>query len=195
MTFRQQLMKWIYPLVMLRKKLVGVGGTVLTNATKKQPPTPIYDLCITLNTGSQQPLEAYRGKKLLLVNTASNCGYTGQYAELQQLHEQYKEKLVVIGFPCNDFKQQEPYDNKTIAEFCQINYGVNFLLSQKVQVRKGEHQHPLFTWLSNSTKNGWLNQVPTWNFCKYLVNEQGILTHFFNSDVSPLSSEVKNAIQ
>ena len=138
------------------------------------------------------PLSALmlKGKKLLLVNTASACGYTGQYAELEELYKKYKDQLVIIGFPANDFKQQEQKNDEEIAEFCKVNYGVTFLLAKKSSVIKGAEQHPVFAWLSDAGKNGWNDEEPTWNFCKYLVDEEGILKAFFPQTVSPLDKSV-----
>jgi glutathione peroxidase len=129
----------------------------------------------------------------MLVNTASNCGYTGQYSDLEALHKKYTN-LVVLGFPANDFKEQEKENDAAIAEFCKVNFGVSFQLMQKSSVIKGPGQNEIFNWLSHREKNGWCNQQPVWNFSKYLVSEDGVLTHFFATTVSPLSDDVQNAI-
>ena len=131
----------------------------------------------------------------MLVNTASNCGYTSQYDDLQKLYESFRDKLVIIAFPANDFKEQEKGSDEEIAEFCRVNYGVTFPLAAKSSVVKGKHQNEVFKWLSDETLNGWNDQEPTWNFCKYLVDEEGKLIKFFDTGVSPLSDDVKNAIQ
>ena len=110
------------------------------------------------------------------------------------MYQQYKDKLVILGFPANDFKDQEKKDNAAIAEFCKVNYGVTFQLMQKTHVVKGVSQHPVFQWLSQATQNGWCEQAPTWNFSKYLVNEEGILTHYFAPGISPLDKVVIQAI-
>jgi len=130
----------------------------------------------------------------LLVNTASDCGYTEQYDALQQLYEQNEDKLVVIGFPANDFKQQEKGTDEEIAQFCKLNFGVTFPLMKKSSVIKGEEQNVVFQWLTDSAKNGWNGKYPSWNFCKYIVSAGGVLTHYFGSSVSPLSREVLNAV-
>jgi glutathione peroxidase len=130
---------------------------------------------------------------VLLVNVASKCGFTPQYAELQQLHEQYGDKLVILGFPANNFKGQEPGSNEEIAEFCQKNYGVKFQMFEKISV-VGEDQHPLYQWLSKKELNGWNDEAPKWNFTKYLVNEKGELVKVFESKVKPTSEEVVAAI-
>ena len=135
----------------------------------------------------------YKGKKVLIVNTASECGFTPQYKELQKLHETYGDKITVLGFPCNDFGGQEPGTATNIQSFCEKNYGVTFQMFDKVAV-KGKAIAPLYEWLTTKTQNGWNEQAPTWNFCKYLVNEEGELVKFFPSGVSPLGNEIIDAI-
>ena len=129
------------------------------------------------------------------MNTASDCGYTAQYAELQKLYEANKGTLEVIGFPANDFKEQESGSDADIAQFCSVNFGVSFPLAKKSSVVKSAAQNNIFNWLSDAAKNGWNNQSPEWNFSKYLVNEEGVLTHYFPPAVSPLSAEVVAAIK
>ncbi len=131
---------------------------------------------------------------MLLVNTASSCGYTGQLEELQKLQDEFDEKLLVIGFPANDFKEQETGSNEDIATFCKRNYGVGFLLAQKSSVIKGQHQHPVFQWLTDKSKNGWNDKAPEWNFGKYLVDENGVLLNYFGAAISPWSKEIKEKI-
>jgi glutathione peroxidase len=131
---------------------------------------------------------------VLLVNTASNCGYTPQYAELQKLYQASKEELEIIAIPANDFKEQEKGTDEEIATFCSINYGVSFPIAKKGTVIKQPNQHPVFRWLSTKTLNGWNEKTPSWNFAKYLVNEEGVLTHYFEPAVSPLSEEVIQAV-
>ena len=130
----------------------------------------------------------------MLVNTASNCGYTNQYDDLQKLSEQYKEKLVVLGFPANDFKEQEKGSDEEIAQFCRINFGVSFPLMKKSSVIKGGSQNEVFAWLSDAGKNGWNKQQPSWNFCKYIVDEEGRLTNFFGPTIEPLDKEITTAL-
>jgi glutathione peroxidase len=139
-------------------------------------------------------LSAYKGKKILLVNTASNCGFTDQYESLQQLYLAHKEKLTIIGFPANDFKEQEQGTDEEIARFCKMNYGVSFPLVKKCVVKAGPDQHPVFKWLTDKTKNGWTSKKPSWNFSKYLVNESGILINYFDPSVSPTGKEITQAI-
>jgi glutathione peroxidase len=195
MTYRQSILKAIYPLIMLPGKLFGSAKAIQKNTANKLPAVSLYDLELELNNGTKVRMDQFKGKKILLVNTASDCGYTGQYEALEQLHKQYGSKLVVIGFPANDFKDQEKKDDAAIAEFCKINYGVSFLLAKKSSVIKGAEQNPLFAWLSHAEQNGWCNQQPVWNFSKYLVNETGVLTHFFAQTVSPLDAVLTDQIQ
>jgi glutathione peroxidase len=189
MSWRQSLLKTFYPLIMLKGKLLGKNPS-LQNKTGVQAPVSFYALQAIANDGSIVLFHSFKGKKVLLVNTASDCGYTGQYEELEKLHEQYGEKLLVLGFPANDFKQQEKGDDVAIAAFCKVNYGVSFPLMKKSRVIKNKGQNPVFNWLSDSAKNGWCNQEPVWNFCKYIVDENGKLLAFFPNTVSPLNEEI-----
>ncbi|MBL0271562.1 MAG: glutathione peroxidase [Chitinophagaceae bacterium] len=193
MTYRQKMLKAVYPALMWFTKLTGKNTKGLSNKDVI-PPVSFYTLAGVLNNGDTVSFNSFRDKKVLLVNTASDCGYTNQYEDLQKLSEQYKDKLVVIGFPANDFKEQEKRADKDIAEFCKLNFGVTFPLMQKSIVIKSAQQNPVFQWLSDSTKNGWNKRYPSWNFSKYLVNEKGVLTNYFGSSVSPLSKEVVAAI-
>ena len=195
MTFRQSILKLVYPLIMLKGKLMGNAKDIQKNTSNALPVETVYGLSIQLNNGSNISLEQFRGKKILLVNTASDCGYTGQFEDLEKLHQRYQNKLVIIGFPANDFKEQETKEDDAIAAFCKLNYGVSFLLAKKTQVVKGGGQHPLFNWLSHAEKNGWCSQAPIWNFSKYLVNESGTLTHYFAPTISPLDAKVIDAIE
>lgn len=191
---RQKFLKAVYPIFLFWSKITG-KSTVLSNDEKTHPMQSLYDLTIELNNGQQLKLDAARGKKLLLVNTASNCGYTPQYDDLQKLYEQYQDKLMIIGFPANDFGQQEKGSDKDIAEFCRVNFGVTFPLAKKSTVVKGKNQHPVFQWLTQKEKNGWNTEEPTWNFSKYLINEEGTLTHYFEPAVSPTSGQVTREIE
>lgn len=190
MTVRQKVLKTIYPLFTSVNRLFGRNSKVITNKSNAQPLESIYRLSIQLNDGTQFSLNNLKGKKILFVNTASDCGYTGQYVELQKLYQQNKGKLVVIGFPANDFKQQEPSSDKEIEDFCIGNYGISFPLAAKSVVVKGPTQNQVYQWLTDKNKNGWNTQPPSWNFSKYIVNEQGVLTSYFDPAVSPLSDEV-----
>ncbi|MBO0356643.1 glutathione peroxidase [Hymenobacter sp. BT186] len=172
----------------------GSRGQVLENKQAKPATTPFYNLTGQLNNGQDLPFGNLKGKKVLLVNTASNCGYTNQYEELQQLSEQYADQLVVLGFPANDFAEQEKANDHAIQEFCQVNFGVSFPLMKKSVVVKANEQNPVYRWLSETKQNGWNEQAPVWNFAKYLVDENGRLTHYFGPAVSPLSDAVTQHI-
>ena len=193
MSYRQKVLKTVYPALMWFTRLTGKNTKELSGT--KQPPVSFYSLKTTLNNGDTLDFSGFKGKKVMLVNTASDCGYTNQYEDLQKLSDQYKDKLVVIGFPANDFKEQEKGTDAAIAEFCKKNYGITFPLAQKTIVIKSAEQNPVFQWLTDSTKNGWNTKPPAWNFSKYLVNEEGILTNYFGSSVSPLSNDVINVIK
>ena len=193
MTIRQQLLKLAYPLIMLKGKLFPSAKDIQVNSSNTDPVTAVYDIQAIANSGTVIPLSNYKGKKLMIVNTASDCGYTRQYEELEQLYKQYKGRLEIIAFPANDFKEQEKAGDADIAQFCKVNYGVSFTIMKKTTV-VGEHPHDVFEWLSHSNKNGWCNQPPLWNFCKYLINEEGRLTHFFSQNISPVSKEVIAAV-
>lgn len=154
-----------------------------------------YDFKLASLDGKEEiSMERYKGKKVLLVNVASKCGLTPQYKDLQQLHEQFGDKVVILGFPANNFMGQEPASNSEIGEFCQKNYGVSFQMFAKISV-KGSDQHPLYQWLTQKDQNGWNDQSPDWNFAKYLVNEKGELVKFFPARTLPMSEEILAAIK
>jgi glutathione peroxidase len=143
------------------------------------PIANLYDFKVDSIDGKEIDFSQYKGKTLLIVNTASKCGYTPQYEELQKLHELYGSKVTILGFPANNFGGQEPGTNVQIAEFCKANYGVTFQMFEKISV-KGEDQHPLYAWLKEKT-----GEEPSWNFCKYLVKPDGTVK-FFKSSVKPM---------
>ncbi len=167
---------------------------MLANENNIQPPKSFYDLVVSLNNGDILHLSSLKGKKVLLVNTASDCGFTPQYNELEILYEENKDKLAVIGFPANDFGAQEKGSDETIAEFCKINFGVTFPLAKKSTVIKSPEQNIIFKWLSDKTLNGWNDQPPVWNFSKYLISETGILMNYFDPSVPPDSDEIQKAL-
>lgn len=195
MNLRQKLLKAVYPAFLFWGKMTGRKTNVLSNHQTAHPMQSFYDLTIELNNGQQMKLESTRGKKVMLVNTASDCGYTPQYDDLQQLYDQYKDKLLIIGFPANDFGEQEQGNDNDIAQFCRVNFGVTFPLAKKSTVIKGKDQNEVFKWLTDKNKNGWNTEPPTWNFSKYLVNEEGVLTDYFDPAVSPTSKQVIKAIE
>ncbi len=147
----------------------------------------VYDLKINAIDGKMIDFSQYKGKTLLIVNTASKCGYTPQYADLQKLQDTYGSRVVILGFPANNFKGQEPGSNAEIAEFCSKSYGVTFQMFEKISVL-GEDQHPLYSWLKEKT-----GSEPTWNFCKYIVKPDGTVK-FFSQKVSPMSKEILDEI-
>ena len=153
------------------------------------PVKSIYDISINSLTGEKIDLKQFKGKKILFVNVASECGFTPQYADLQKLSETYKDKLVVIGVPCNQFGGQEPGSASQIQSFCSKNYGVEFLITEKVDV-KGDKQHPLYAWLTKKEINNVDSSTVKWNFQKYLVSEEGNFIDFYYSITKPLSSKI-----
>ncbi|WP_239022883.1 glutathione peroxidase [Pontibacter mangrovi] len=163
-------------------------------ATETTPNTQtgdFYTFKMKTLDGKDVDFSQYKGKKVLLVNTASECGFTPQYEDLQQLHETHGDDVVILGFPANNFGGQEPGSNEEIASFCQKNYGVTFQMFEKISV-KGEDQHPLYTWLAQNAPD---HEEPSWNFCKYLVDENGKVVAFFPSKVKPMGEEMLSAIQ
>jgi glutathione peroxidase len=151
--------------------------------------TNFYELKIDSLQGKPINLSTYKNKFILLVNVASKCGFTPQYKDLQTLSDTFKENLVVIGIPCNQFGKQEPGDSDEIEEFCQVNYGVSFLITEKIDV-KGDNQHPLYTWLTSKKLNGKKSSSVKWNFQKYIVDKEGKLIDYYFSITKPLSSKI-----
>jgi len=148
----------------------------------------IYDFSLPDIRGKQVDFSTLKGKSLLIVNTASKCGFTPQYAALEELHRKYSDRVFVLGFPANNFLWQEPGTDDQIENFCQVNYGVSFPMFSKVSV-KGKDIHPLFKWLG--AKSG---KLPTWNFCKYTVSADGTKVTFFPSKVVPGDSSILKAL-
>jgi len=153
-----------------------------------------YDLEFESIDGRIIPLSNFKGKYVLIVNTASRCGYTRQYKDLQKIHEDYNDNLIVIGFPCNDFGSQEKGTNQDILSFCQKNYGVDFLLSKKIKI-KGEQCHPIFNWLTKKSENGVLNHKVSWNFNKFLIDPYGELLGAYSSSTKPFDTEIISQIK
>lgn len=165
----------------------------IINTTTMQEKPSFYDFKMKDINGNEVDFSTFKGKKVLLVNVASKCGYTPQYAELEELNKKHGDKVVILGFPANNFGNQEPGSNAEIAEFCRTTYGVSFQMFEKISV-KGDDMHPLYKWLSTKELNGWNSDAPKWNFCKYLVNEKGELVKFYGSGIRPMSNDILTAI-
>lgn len=189
MSTRQNILKSVYPALTSITRFFGVNSRVVLPAEKKAPLVSLYDIPFETISGDPGSFAAYRGKKIVIVNTASDCGYTGQYEELQSLYAQAKGEIIIVGFPANDFKEQEKGSNEQIASFCKKNYGVEFPIAAKASVVKGKEQHPVFAWLSDPAKNGWNKEAPAWNFSKYIIDEEGRLIGYFDPGVSPLGKD------
>jgi len=157
------------------------------------PATSIYDFNFTSIEGKQIKLSDFKGKNVLIVNTASECGFTKQYKDLQALHEQYGKDLVIIGFPANNFGGQEPGSNEEIQGFCEKNYGVTFLLSEKVEV-KGKDITPLFSYLTTAENSDFTGDI-NWNFEKFLINKDGKLVHRYRSKVNPMDAAITSSLK
>ena len=164
-------------------------GKSLFNTSNKKPSTSFFDLKAIANNGKEISMNDYKGKKIMIVNVASNCGYTGQYDELEKIFQENQDRIVILGFPANDFNHQEAGSDKEIEQFCRLNYGVTFPLFKKHSVLKPDQQE-IYKWLSDEKLNGWNNQVPVWNFSKYILDENGTLVAFFGPAVSPQSDAV-----
>lgn len=157
---------------------------------KQAVPNDFYELkVLALNGKDTLKMADFKGKKLLIVNVASRCGYTPQYEALQKLYETNRDKLVIIGFPCNQFMNQEPGSDEEIGTFCKLNYGVTFPLTTKIDV-KGEQQHPVYQWLTQKSLNGKEDYKVSWNFNKFLISENGELLAYFGSSVDPLDKSI-----
>ncbi|MFN5704481.1 MAG: glutathione peroxidase [bacterium] len=191
-------MKLFLPFLMI------LGGCFGTNEIKSKPfeknknnmssNKSFYDFKMKSINGDIIDFSKYKGKKVLIVNTASECGYTKQYKDLEQLNKLHGDKVVIIGFPSNNFGGQEPGSNEEIASFCQKNYGVSFQMYEKVDVT-GKNACDLYKWLSDKSLNGWNDQSPKWNFNKYLIDENGQLVKYFASNINPMSEEIISSLK
>jgi len=164
------------------------------SVSQSTPSESIYDIQINQLNGAPLDLSTYKDKYILFVNVASECGFTGQYEDLQKLYETYSENLMIVGIPCNQFGGQEPGTSEDIQTFCQANYGVTFIMTEKIDV-KGDNQHPLYQWLTDESKNGIKNSTVKWNFQKYLVGTNGEFIDFYYSITKPLSSKITKHIK
>jgi glutathione peroxidase len=170
------------------KELFGSIAKWFNNGKSSGLKESIYDYTANTIDGREVHLSKYQGRPLMIVNTASNCAFTSQYAGLQELHKKYGDRITILGFPSNNFMWQEPGSNKTISSFCALNYGVTFQMFEKISV-KGRDQHPLFYWLEVHAKHR-----PTWNFCKYLIDKKGNVVAFYPAKVDPLDPAVTGRI-
>tara|TARA_A100001035_G_scaffold277291_1_gene273819 strand:+ start:1004 stop:1606 length:603 start_codon:yes stop_codon:yes gene_type:complete len=157
-------------------------------------PDSFYDLNITDINGENIHLSKFKGKKVMIVNVASRCGYTSQYRGLQELYNNHQEELEIIAIPCNDFGSQESGSNSDIRNFCETRYGVSFTMGSKQNI-KSSPISPIYKWLSDPKQNGWNSNLPSWNFCKYIINEEGQLTHFLRSSFRPNGEDMKSIIK
>lgn len=160
-----------------------------SNTENMKEASSIYDIKINSLQNKPIDLSEFKDKQILFVNVASKCGFTPQYKQLQELNDAYKDTLQIIGVPCNQFGKQEPGNAKDIETFCEVNYGVSFLITEKVDV-KGSNKHPLYKWLTTKTSNGVSNSSVKWNFQKYLVNPEGKLVDYYYSTTSPTSKKI-----
>ncbi len=174
--------------------LVFTFGALYATKKRKKPEvcpakTSFHALSAKSIEGKPVKMSDYKGKYILVVNTASKCRYTYQYEGLEELYQKHKDKLIILGFPSNQFWGQEPADNQKIHSFCKINYGVTFPLFTKTDV-KGKNKHPVYEWLTDEDQNGWNSKGPGWNFHKYLINTEGNLIAEFSASVKPLDKKI-----
>ncbi len=189
-------MKYYFPLLILFASCTSFQSknqTPIENTSPTTVPISIHSYKFIGSDGDTIELKSFAGKKILFVNTASECGYTPQYEELQKLYSTYTEKLVVVGIPSNNFGGQEPGTNKEIKTFCQKNYGVTFPISEK-QSASGEDMSPIFKFLTSKELNGVSDASIKWNFTKFLIDENGFWMASFPSSVKPLSTEITGKI-
>lgn len=171
----------------LLKTFIATLGT--SSEEKKMDVASIYDIDINALNGNPIDLSLFKGKYILFVNVASKCGFTPQYKALQELYDTYKDKIQIIGVPCNQFGGQEPGNADAINQFCEVNYGVSFLMTEKIKV-KGKEQHPLYKWLTRKVNNGVKDSSVKWNFQKYLIDGEGNFVDYYFSSTSPISSKI-----
>jgi len=193
-------MKTIYIVGLLVLALSSAAALSMRSRWQK-PSKPIgtnkmsfYDLTINSIDGKEMHMSDFKGRYVLCVNVASKCGYTPQYEDLEKLYEQYQGKLVIVGFPCNQFLGQEPGTSEEIVSFCQKNYGVTFPLTEKIDV-KGKNQHGVYQWLTQQSLNGVADGTVKWNFHKFLISPEGEWLAEFPSGVKPLDTELTSLIK
>lgn len=169
-------------------KLIAMAIIAMSITTSIMAQTSIHEFKVPGLMGDEINFADFKGKKILVVNTASKCGFTPQYEQLQELSSKYPEKLVVVGFPANNFGKQEPGTNDEIESFCKKNYGVTFPMAEKVSV-KGDDIHPLFKWLNEQENEDFTGDI-RWNFEKYLIDEKGNVIHRYRSKTSPMAEKI-----
>jgi len=181
-----------YSIIAILAVLALAGWTMFKGGTAYTPSesnTDFYSLSCKTIEGNDYDFNQLKGKRVLIVNTASECGFTPQYKGLQKLHEQYGESLTIIGFPCNDFGNQESGSSEEINSFCSKNYGVSFQMMEKVSI-KGDAPHPVYVWLLNKSENGVADHTVRWNFHKFLIDEDGSLVGSYKSGVKPTDNQI-----
>lgn len=171
------------------KLLLTIASFIMLSAFNFHPVKSIHSFKVKSIEGKTIDFASFKGKKIMVVNTASKCGYTPQYEALQKVYEEYKDKLVIVGFPANNFGGQEPGSDGEIQEFCKARFGVSFPLASKVSV-KGDDMAPIYKWLTTKSENGVLDAEVGWNFGKFLLDENGKLIQYFPSKVKPDSEEI-----
>ncbi len=177
------------------KRRILLSGLLIMMMVTVNAQTNFYDFTVKDINGEDYPLSQFKGKKVLVVNTASKCGLTPQYEGLQELYEKYGgDDFMIIGFPANNFLKQEPGSNEEIATFCSINYGVSFPMMSKISV-KGDDQHPLYLWLTSESENGLEDSKVSWNFQKYMIDEEGQLLGHFSPKTKPDNEELVSWIE
>ena len=190
------MIKQVFRLLFTGLSLISLSFLIPTPTSPDQatPAASFYDLSVTGIEGELIQMKDFKGKFVLCVNVASKCGYTPQYEPLQQLYDQFQDKLVIIGFPCNQFMGQEPKSEAEIVEFCQRNYGVTFPMTEKIKV-KGKEQHPVYAWLTQASLNDVQDAKVGWNFNKFLISPEGKWLAHFPSKVDPLSEEITGYLE
>lgn len=176
-------------ILLIATLIFGCSRDKAIERTEVQSTVSFYDMKAKSITGEEVDFQQFKGKMTLVVNTASECGFTPQYADLQRLYDLHGDKLTILGFPSNDFLSQEPGSDEEIAQFCKDVYAVSFPMFSKVHV-KGADKHEVYKWLSDAAVNGWNSDEPSWNFCKYLIDREGNLIGFYESAVGPLSEQI-----
>ncbi len=193
MTGKQKFLQLVNPIFEKTTQIFNMNTKKFSAETNAI--TAFAEIKIELNNGKLFDFAEAKNKKILIVNTASDCGYTAQYEDLEKLYQLKKDSLEIIAFPSNEFGEQEKGDDETIANFCKVNYGVTFKIAKKSSVLKNADQTEVYKWLTDKSKNGWNEFAPTWNFCKYVIDEKGNLTNVFEASFSPLSQEILKAIE